>query len=475
MRKKKVIIIGGGASGLTAAVFAAEGGADVTVLEHTASIGKKLLSTGNGRCNYTNSELKDKSAIRKHYHSLSNIGFAEKVIENFGYEDTLSFFKRIGVEPKFRKYSYDDSSYVYPASDQASSVLRALKQQADAHNVRFITSCNIYNVAHINTSPCTSLFVVDAENASYRSDALIVCSGGGAAPKTGSDGSGFNFPCAFGHTMWGFLPSLCPLKCPEHFFKDIKGVRHECNVKLFISSTGDSEHTEETRLAKHNESTADNFGFITDDKLEDTYESFGEVQFTDYGISGIPVFQISRYASIALKIGKAVRAELDLMPGMSKAELSDLLYERSLLLSDRTLEYFFNGLLNDKLSKLILSLASLKPFMGVYTLERKDTDKLSRLLKHFSVTVEDTAGFDSAQCTVGGIDAGEIDPDTMESEVISDLYFAGELIDIDGDCGGYNLQWAWSTGAIAGKNAADYHKKKAYPEIFENNVMKDEK
>ena len=189
----------------------------------------------------------------------------------------------------------------------------------------------------------------------------------------------------------------------------------------------------------------------------------------------VPVFFISYSISLLSFEGAGVVSAVMMFICYAVAELSDLLYERSLLLSDRTLEYFFNGLLNDKLSKLILSLASLKPFMGVYTLERKDTDKLSRLLKHFSVTVEDTAGFESAQCTVGGIDAGEIDPDTMESEVISDLYFAGELIDIDGDCGGYNLQWAWSTGAIAGKNAADYHKKKAYPEIFENNVMKDEK
>lgn len=471
MKKKKVIIIGGGASGLMAAVSAAENGAEVTVLEHTAAIGKKLLSTGNGRCNFTNSELKDPKKALRHYHSLSDRTLAKKVLDNFGYDDTLKFFRRIGVEPKFRSYAYDDSRYVYPMSDQASSVLRALKLQADMNNVRFITSCNIYNVTHINTSPSTSLFVVNAENAAYRSDALIICTGGNAAPKTGSDGSGFNFPCAFGHTMWGFLPSLCGLKCHGSFFKAIKGVRHDCRIKLCISSSGNEEFEEKNRLQRHMEGPADNFGFIGDNKLTESYESFGELQFTEYGISGIPVFQVSRYASIALKIGKTARVIIDMMPDTSEEELKLKLDERRELLADRTMEYFFNGMLNDKLSALVTDMAHLKPHIGVYCLTDEDIDRICRLIKSFSVNVEDTTGFDNAQCTVGGIDAGEIDPDTMESEIIPDLYFAGELIDVDGDCGGYNLQWAWSTGAIAGKSAACRQKRKIYPEIFENNVM----
>ncbi len=472
MKKKKVIIIGGGASGLAASIAAARKGAEVTVLEHSENIGKKLLATGNGRCNYTNSYTARASEFKSRYHSLSDAGFAEKVLNNFGYEDTIRFFREIGVEPKLRRYAYDDSFYVYPMSDQASSVLRALKQEADANNVRFITSCKVRSVAHINTSPCTSLFVVDAENASYKSDALIVCTGGRASPATGSDGSGFDFPCAFGHTMWGFLPALCPLKCAAGFFKDIKGVRHECRVELLINSTGHEEHSEEYRLARHIEGPADNFGFLSEDKIGSSYFASGEVQFTGEGISGIPVFQLSRYASIALKMGKQVRARLDLMPEYSMEEVMELLDSRADHLSDRTMEYFFNGLLNDKLARLILRLASIKPHIGIYSLEERDIEKLSRILKGLTVAVEDTAGFDNAQCTVGGIDAREIDPDTMESEIISDLYFAGELIDIDGDCGGYNLQWAWSTGVIAGRSAAERHAKKNYPEIFENNALK---
>ncbi len=382
-----VLIIGGGAAGMTAAIQASQSGAQVTVIEHKDRIGKKILSTGNGKCNFTNARMEAAC-----YRSLDP-AFPMEVINRFGVRETLDFFRSLGIYPRER------SGYYYPASNQASSVLDVLRLALAEHNVNVICE---EAPAHIEKTSKGSFRIRTAAH-SYTADALILATGGRAAPKTGSDGSGYVLAKAFGHRIIRPLPALVQLKCAEPYFKQLAGIRTEANVELL----------------------ADNSPVASDQ---------GELQLTAYGISGIPVFQVSRYASEYLERGAKVTARLDLLPGISSGDLRSYLEAHT---PDR-----YIGLCNKNLMQLLWKLSG------------GSKEEFARLLKDFRVRVTGTNGFDSAQVTAGGVDVREIDPATMMSRLVDGLYFAGELMDVDGICGGYNLQWAWSSGAIAGRSAA---------------------
>lgn len=462
--KKRIVILGAGAAGLMAAIKAGETGAEVVVLEHTDAIGKKLLMTGNGRCNYTNTDLS-----LSHFHSISDPDktFIGKALSSFGYGETIEFFRSLGIEPRIRRYGYDDGGYVYPASGEARSVLKALKSEADFLNVKFYTGCRVRSVAYMKDQDGRPVFHLDTNLGMIRSDSLIIAAGGKAMPKTGSDGSGYELPATFGHRFWEFMPSLCALRCVGSFFRDIKGVRCDCRLKLLISPP--DEGAAAVREQEHRESPMDIYGFLQDDMLKETYEAYGEVQFTDYGVSGIPAFQLSRYVSLAVKLRRERYILLDVMPDMEPEELLELLYRRRDKFSDRNADILLNGLLPEKLAFMFLSKAGIKTSQGVYFLTDQTLEKLAKLLKGLRISVLDTNGFDSCQCCAGGLDTTELDPSTMESELMQELFFAGELIDVDGDCGGYNLQWAWTSGAIAGTSAGKVRRYRNYPEIFPTN------
>ena len=463
--KKQVVIIGAGASGLMAAIQAARSGASATVLEHKPEAAKKLLMTGNGRCNYSNTE---KSL--SHYHSLTDRtgAFISEVLSGFTPQQTLDFFRSIGIVPRVRSYGYDEGGYVYPASGEARSVREALLSEAQANNVRILTNCSTRSVMRIKNKEGRPFYKIDTTAGMISAEALIFAGGAAAAPRTGSDGRGYELAAAFGHIVFEFLPALCAVHCVGSFFKELKGVRAFCALRLEIAPPNQSVSRQ--REAEHRESEADHFGFLDDSLLAGPYACSGEVQFTDYGLSGIPVFQLSRYVSLAVKLRRERYIVLDLVPDFSEEALLEELLQRREHFADRTAESFLNGLLPEKLARTVLSRLKIRRETGIYLLETDDLKRLCSFLKGWRVGVLDTNGFDNCQCCAGGVDTQEIDPKTMESRLMEELFFAGELVDVDADCGGYNLQWAWSSGAVAGRAAAKLRRYGSYPEKFETNA-----
>lgn len=404
--KKRVLIIGGGASGLMAAIMAAREGAQVTILEHMDRVGKKILSTGNGRCNITNLSLEP-----EHYRS-SQKWFPMKVLDRFSVRDTLDFFEEIGIVPKSR------GGYIYPNSDQAASVLDALRFETEHLGIQTVLSCHIRKAFRGKNG----LFTVESDQGTFRGDCLILAAGSKAAPVSGSDGSGYELAKAFGHTVIKPLPALVQLRCKGTFFKQLAGVRCEAEVRLV--SGGKTLAADE-----------------------------GELQLTDYGISGIPTFQVSRFAARALDERRSVEAVLDLFPSRNTEDTRAMLKQRKQMLGYRPSGEFLNGVLNKKLAAVLLKLAGIPQDQPCSHIKDSQIEALTMQMKKFTVPVTATNSFEQAQVCCGGVDTRELSPETMESKLVRGLFLVGELTDVDGICGGYNLQWAWSTGAVAGRTA----------------------
>lgn len=400
--KQQVIIVGAGASGLAAAIQAARQGASVTVLEHTAKPGKKLLSTGNGKCNLTNRMTPD-GAYRGGQQE-----FIKKVLDHITVVQTLEFFQDLGL------VLTDRNGYVYPNTGQAVSVLEALLFELNHLGVSIITDCQVEEIRKDLT--------LMTSKGKKKADAIILAAGSMAAPKTGSDGSGYQLARALGHRIVKPLPALVQLKCREKWYKQAAGVRTEASVTLKI----DGKTAAEDR---------------------------GELQFTDYGISGIPVFQVSRFAAGGIDTGRQVTAELDLLPSIDFNSTIQLLSERAKRFSYRPAEEFLNGVLNHKLARILLKEAGIPEKGFVKDITTLQIKKLTSALKGLKTEILATNSFDQAQVCSGGIDTRDVDPNTMESKLMNGLYLAGEILDVDGICGGYNLQWAWSCGILAGTSA----------------------
>lgn len=403
---RTVAVIGGGASGMMAAVTAASEGARVILLEHKDRIGKKILSTGNGRCNFTNIHQEPIC-----YHSEDPL-FPWEVVERFNAQAVISFFFQLGV------YSKNRNGYIYPNSDQASAVLDAFRMELDRLKVEIRTGVECREIR-----PGKKGFTVLTDQGPVRADRVILCAGSKAAPTTGSDGSGYDLAKKLGHRILPVLPALTALKCEEKFFKSIAGVR--ANGSVSIWSGGEC-------IAK------------------DT----GEIQLTDYGISGIPVFQVSRYASMLLYEKKETDAVLDFMPDFTKTQTDVFLRARAKTRPDKSAEMFLIGLFHKKLCDLWIRLSEIPRQRKAGELTEDEIARLTSLIKEFRVRVRETNPYDKAQVCCGGVDTREVDPETLESVYVPGIYFAGEILDVDGMCGGYNLTFAWASGYVAGKAAS---------------------
>ena len=403
---RRIVVIGGGAAGMMAAIWAATDGAQVTIVEHKERIGKKLLSTGNGRCNFTNS-YQAPSCYRS-----DNADFAWETVQRFDYRKVCAFFEQIGVYPKER------NGYYYPYSDQASSVLDALRMELNRLRIRVLTGQDCRKII-----PKKQGFRVELSQETLSCDAVILAAGSKAAPVTGSDGSGYGLAKELGHRILPVLPALVQLKCEESFFKSIGGVRVQGKVSVY----GDG------RLLS---------------------SDVGEIQLTAYGISGIPVFQVSRYASKALYDKKEVTAEIDFMPDMTEEAFLSFLHDRKRMRPQKPAEEFLTGLFPKKLNDLWIRLCKVSRAKTAGELTAEEVERLCSCIKRFSVSVAAANSFEQAQVCRGGVDTREVNPRTLESNYIPGLYFAGEILDVDGLCGGYNLQWAWSSGYVAGREAA---------------------
>lgn len=412
---KKVVIVGAGASGLMAGIAAARAGAQVTILEHTPQIGKKIRVTGNGRCNLTNTDQSP-----EHYRG-THPEFAMEALRQFSMADTVKFFGELGI------YTKNRNGYLYPHSDQAADVAEVLMAENEHQHVKI--SCNsVVRSIHVNNrtgagNEKDQRFLIETESWTYPADALILCTGSKAAPKTGSDGSGYPLAEQLGHRIITPLPALVQLKAAGKEFQKLAGIREEAKVTLRVEDTP-----------------------VCSDQ--------GEVQLTGYGISGIPVFQVSRFAAEALEQQKKVQVWLDFFPEFTADNLMTFFKQRIQQISYKRMGQFFTGMLPGKLSEVLLIKAGLKASEPVGRLSPEGMMKLILLLKAYPVDITGTNSFDQAQTCAGGVDTREVDPGTMESGIVPGLYLAGELLDIDGACGGYNLQWAWTSGYIAGTSAA---------------------
>ena len=465
---RRVLIVGAGASGLAAAVAAARCGALVTVLEHMETAGKKLLVTGNGHCNYTNTALSP-----RHYHG--DAALIASVLSRFDTEACLRFFETLGVYSKIRRYGYDDGGYVYPASGEAASVRDALLREAEGLGVHLIYGCtplSLSQCSDINTAANSSapLYLAQTRQGSFEAEAVILASGSNAAPQTGSDSSLYPVLRALGIPFKTFRPALCQINCREPWMSVLKGVRAEAKVILSVCMPEPAEREgEETAFSGGKPACFEENKNQTPAADKVICSAFGEVQFNETGVSGIPVFQLSRFVPLFFAEEKQRKRAL-------KAEVQPLMEPEAECGRDRkqtarkekpacglklTLD-FAPRTEAEELQKLIemlvqkgQGLCGLLPHKLARLLREQETTAaaIARRLKAFELTPTGTGGFASAQCCSGGIPAEALLP-SLELKNWKGLYAAGELLDVDGDCGGYNLHWAFATGVLAGTAAA---------------------
>lgn len=406
-----VCIVGGGASGLMAAICAGRQGASVLLLEKKNRPGKKLLATGNGKCNYSN-WIQKPGCYRGNSPAL-----CERILEKFSVKDTVEWFRETGILPAERE------GYLYPASGQAASVLRALEREAWYAGVGIHTEEEVISLERQKAPSGENIFLVQTEKDCYFSRFVILATGGKASPVHGSTGDGYRFAKKLGHHCTRPVPALTSLALSEGFTKQWAGVRIKGKVSLY-NETG---------------------------KL--LAEDQGEVQMVSYGISGIPVFQVSRFAAVELAAGREVTLALDAMPGWQEEELYRELLRRRGRMPEQSMGDLLDGILPDKLAAVYLKLMGNLAARHAGQIRERTLRKLSGLICHMELRVKEASGFDKAQVTAGGIPLEEVSCESMESRCCQGLYLTGELLDVDGICGGYNLQWAWTTGYLAGKAA----------------------
>lgn len=404
---KKVFVIGAGASGLFAAITAARNGAAVTILEGMEKPGKKLLTTGNGKCNLTNTDMSDPNVYRS-----SNPEFVRQVLEQFNVSDTLAFFEDLGLLLK------DRGGYIYPYVEQASAVLDLLLMEVKRLSIKL--KC-MEKVKRLYQAQGT--WQIETAGWTYTADAVILSAGSKAAPVTGSDGSGYCLAEMAGHRIIPPLPALVPLKVKGDWFKSLAGVRSAASLTLYVDQTPIMSET-------------------------------GELQWTDYGISGIVVFQLSRYAVRALSENKSVHVVVDLMPDFQTEELIHLLQNRCIRNPNRTIEESLTGILNKKIITVMLKQTKIKNTKPGNTVTADEIKALAECMKNNTAGIIGYRDFSQAQVCSGGVSVSEADNASLESRIAPGLFFAGEILDIDGACGGYNLQWAWSSGYAAGLHSA---------------------
>ena len=385
--KNNVAVIGGGASGILAAIFAARKGASVTILEKNPRIGKKILATGNGRCNFTNV-----NACSKDYNS----DFVQYALEKFTPADVINFFKEAGLLSRT-----EAEGRVYPLSGQATAVLDVLRLELERLSVKVLAEFDVGKIE----KKC-DLFEISSQNQRLKANKVIIATGGMASPKSGSDGKGYELLKAFGHKTTKLIPSLVQLKTE----KSVGGVRA--------------------------------YGKVT---TQNGISETGEIQFNNYGISGIPVFGIAKY------VKKGENVFLDLLPDYTEEEVFGILKTRP----KQTMETYLIGILNKALGQFLLKECGISPLSKMSdTLRDDEMMRIAKKIKSWRFDVTGTMPWENAQVTSGGIERSEIDEKTMESKLVKGLYVTGELLDVDGPCGGYNLHWAWASGKLAGSEAA---------------------
>jgi len=409
MKSNNVLVVGGGASGMLAAISALENGAKVTIIERNNRLGKKVLVTGNGRCNLTNLNI-----TADNYHG-QNTHFVNNIFSQFDNTAAIEFFNKLGVVTKV-----EANGRVFPMSDQASSVVDILTHRLKELGCRIIYEAKVERVKKEK-----EVFKVTFDNTKEMLfDKIIIASGGRAVPTLGSDGSGYRLAQALGHKITPVWPALVQVKLKGGFFEYIKGVKVD-GAAILIA--GGREIKKEA----------------------------GEILFTHYGVSGPAILKISREVKKQIMEGKEVFLNISLLNNHNLDTLDKFLANRFVQLGKKALKTSFLGFMQKRLIPYLLKASSIKDIdKKCAEVSAKERRAIAATILGWNFKVIDTNDFKDAQVTAGGVKTDEIDPKTLESKLVSGLFFCGEVLDVDGDSGGYNLQFAWSSGYIAGKSAA---------------------
>ena len=403
--KTEIAVIGGGASGLMAAITAKKSGKEVIILERKDRILKKVLITGNGRCNITNVNANISNYFGK------NISSVENILNRFTPQDTMDFFNELGII-----CNEENRGKVYPLSGQASSVVDALRFEAERLGIKIETEFYVRKIEKDGFK----FRIYSEDRKKIEAGRVILAAGGQSYPEFGSNGSGFELAKELGHSVTKLSPSIVQLKTEKHQVKGLQGIKTDVAVTAY-----------------------------GDNKKICTYD--GELLFTDYGISGNVVFNIS----FVMPLYKNVEFEIDFMEKFDYNELYEILKERKKIMSHLTMENYFNGMINKKLGQFLSKVSGIEKLSKpVKDLNDSDIRKLCTVLKKYRVKILETTGFKNAQVTAGGVSLDEVNTETLESKIVKGLYFSGEVLDVYGECGGFNLQWAWASGYIAGENSA---------------------
>lgn len=424
MRPVRVAVIGGGASGCMAAITAAQAGADVHIFEKNEKPGKKLYATGNGRCNLTNLHMDD-SCYHTRTADKNGSSLIHSAIERYSPADQIRFFADLGVPV------YDRDGYVYPRTNQAQTVVRALEKRIAALGIRVHTGCPVRKIrrSQQGTKADDAVFYVDCNDREARAfDTVILCTGGMAGPQYGTTGDGYRLAASFSHRIRTPLPALTALECRGQFLKRAAGVR--CRGAVTLYTGNDKKQIREGREE-------------------------GEVQMTDYGISGIPVMQISGMAARFLESKQRVFVQIDFLPEFSDSAFSDEIERRMREDRSQMLGDLFLGLVHKKILDLLLAEKGLQAEMKARRIDDAGIRQILQSMREYTLEVIQVKSFKQAQVTSGGILLEDTDAD-FQSRLQPGLFFAGEVLDVDGRCGGYNLQWAFATGYITGLAAAHY-------------------
>lgn len=391
-----VVVVGAGASGLTAAIYASLKN-NVIVLERYDKPAKKILVTGNGRCNYWNSDMNV-----AHYYS-DNLSFLNNYISE---EDVLSYFDKLGLVP------FVKNGYYYPYSMQAISVRDALISECNNRNIKIINNYEVVDIKKVDNK-----FII---NNDISCDKLIIATGSKSYYK--DENKGYFIAEKLGHNIVKVLPSLVQLIGTDNCFKEWDGVRSNVSVSVLVN----------------------------DQKIK---SENGEIMLTDYGVSGICIFNLSHIAIKSLDLNRNVKISINFLPSINDAKT--FFYKRREKFFDRSLEEFLNILFNKKLINIFIKKSGLLSTKKCSELTEFEINNLINIICNFEVNITGYKSFDSSQVCMGGVDTLEIDSVTMESKLVKNLYFAGEIVDVDGDCGGYNLGFAWQSGIKAGRSVCD--------------------
>ncbi len=404
----KIIIIGGGASGLVAAITAAKNNNEVILLERNNTCGKKLLITGNGHCNYWNS-----NQDLNNYHSSSPL--IEDIITPSNLNTVSDFLTNLGLVPKIK------NGYYYPLSNQASSIKNTLYDTALRHKVLIKENFLVENITKKNNT-----FFITSSTETLTADKVIIATGSKSAPKTGSTGTGYTLLQRMHHTILPVLPALVKLHTEDKILSSLAGVRCDAHLSLYENN-----------------------------KLIATEQ--GEVQFNKDTISGICTFNLSYYASTGLAMSKEEVIHLNFLPflkELSSEELLSWFNSRNRMLQNPSLTQLLEPLLNYKIINYFLKKLKFSLSTTWQDLTIQEKNKLLSLLTNYPLVITATASFDEAQTCTGGVPLDEINTATMESKLIANLYIVGELLDVTGNCGGYNLTFAFISGYLAGRSAS---------------------